>query len=334
MRDELLIRTERKYEHWPSYDLIYEWEDVIKNYGAKFFYPLEFVCGGKKIVYNISKLLHYNIENLRIRKNKCFAFDMLARTKWSPLNSKKISLCIVDFFLKKENLHDFYEAYKNNSFLFISSREVYDFLMNNQPEREIFYLPLSIPDKYKITKYTKFDKKYDLALVGRQNKMLIHYLHIYTRNHNINVVYRKDIKKNNFPYYATSGDYIGNINTRKEYLNIIRKCKVAFYSTPGIDGGEERTNGFNQVTPKFLELIASGCNIISRYKENSDTTFFELNAMTTNIKDYQQFEKEMNKALNFPPDMAKYSKYLNRHYTSQRIKYLSEVLNVTLDAKL
>jgi hypothetical protein len=326
MRNNLLIRTERKYEHWPSYDLIYEWEDILKNYGADFFYPLEFVFRGKKLVYNISKLLHYNLENIRIKNNKCFAFDMLARTKWSPFNSKKISLCIVDFFLKKENLHDFYEAYKNNPFLFISSKEVYDFLINNQPEREIYHLPLSLSDKYRIAEDTKFNKKYDLALVGRQNKILIHYLHIYEKSHNINVVYRGSIKDNYFPYYTTNGDYIGNINTRKEYLNLIRKCKVAFYSTPGIDGGEKRTNGFNQVTPKFLELIASGCNVISRYEENSDTNFFELNILVPNINNYQQFEKEMDKALNYPPDMAKYSKYLNKHYTSQRVKYLSKIL--------
>ena len=51
--------------------------------------------------------------------------------------------------------------------------------------------------------------------------------------------------------------------SRDGYLDSMKKSRIALYATPGIDGGEKRTNGFSQVTPRFLEMVASGCNIIA-----------------------------------------------------------------------
>lgn len=102
----------------------------------------------------------------------------------------------------------------------------------------------------------------------------------------------------------------------------MQKAKCGFYATPGMDDSESRTNGFNQVTPRFLELIACGCHILARYPENPDTKYFELHNITPSIESYEQFEHLLNKALNEEVDMQIYADYLKNHYTSKIAKQI------------
>lgn len=106
----------------------------------------------------------------------------------------------------------------------------------------------------------------------------------------------------------------------------MRQARCALYSTPGIDGGEARTNGYNQVTPRFLEEIACGCNVICRYKPNSDTEYYEMEKYWKNIETYEDFSIEFEKALFEEADMEFASKYLSKHYTSVRAYQLKELL--------
>lgn len=75
----------------------------------------------------------------------------------------------------------------------------------------------------------------------------------------------------------------------------MRKGKMGLYSTPGIDGDESRTKGYHQVTPRFLELVATGCHIIARYSMNSDTEYYDLKSFSENIETYEQFEMAVQK---------------------------------------
>lgn len=106
----------------------------------------------------------------------------------------------------------------------------------------------------------------------------------------------------------------------------MQKAKAALYATPGIDGEEIRTNGFSQVTPRFFELISSGCHILARYEANPDTEYYELETIAKSITTYQQFEEELDFARLEIVDMAKYATYLKKHYTSERSKKLKEII--------
>ena len=108
----------------------------------------------------------------------------------------------------------------------------------------------------------------------------------------------------------------------------MKLAKCGLYSTPGIDGGESRTNGFSQVTPRFLELIACGCHIIARYKQNSDTDYYQLGNFSQSIDDYKSFERALDLSRDSIVDMNKYSKYLSNHYTSNRVELLSKFIEL------
>jgi len=318
------IKTNRKIDNWPSQDSVYEWEDYLLKglNGSRFTYSTDM----ERYFNRFVERTNWNIFSLFSQNCYEFQWEMEVRLKNSSYNRSNLIPSIIDFHLSKDQLEDFLSAYRNNLFILISSLEAFDFLKENSFPKKIYHFPLSIADCYRINPTTQFEKEYDLVLVGRQNPVLEEYLKKYTDKNNDFVYVHRTLKGNNFDYYTSKGEFLGNINSRKGYIELIRKSKIGFYSTPGIDGGEERTKGFNQVTPRFLELIAFGCHIIARYKDNPDTDFYQLNDFCPSINTYEEFEKEMDKALKNTVDMKKYSDYLENHYTSERVELLKEIL--------
>ena len=316
------ILTKRLFEHWSSYDLVYEWEDVLKE---------SFTClleDERKILYNKYFKRIPLLPQLVQTSKLAFKFEMSPVVKYRADNKINIIPCIIDYYLPDKHLSDFISSYIRNKIICISSKEVYDYLVEKGVNKKLnlVHLPLSISDKYKITKNTKFEKKYDLVLMGRQNPILKGFLDSYIKDHNdFYYVYREQ-RGNEFLYYTSRGECLGDINTREKYIDLMRQAKCGLYATPGIDGGEARTNGFSQVTPRFLELIACGCHIIARYKRNSDTEYFQINKFSESIDDYESFERALDYARNNPVDMNKCSIYLENHYTSSRANLLSQII--------
>ncbi|GHT07753.1 hypothetical protein FACS189432_00260 [Bacteroidia bacterium] len=316
------IKTVRNIKDWPYMDLVYEWEDQFhKELDAPFIDIHKY----DRYINKMISIINWNIFSLFPSSTLEFLWQIDAQTKNNRHNRSNILPAIIDFHLSQDKLNNFYHAYSNNPCILISNLEVFNFLKNNSCPRIIHHFPLSLPDKYKITPTTKFEKEYDLLLVGRTNPVLNDYLKKYIEKHK-DFTYVYESKKIILDYYTSKGKYIGQINTRKGYIDLIRKSKIALYSTPGIDGGESRTKGFNQVTPKFLEFLASGCHVIARYKQNPDTDYYQLEKFCSNINTYDEFEREMDKARNSKVDMKKYSEYLEDHYTSKRIELFKTIL--------
>lgn len=306
------ILTNRHYATWPSYQIVWEWEDSLSQaLGVDFAYD-------NKIIFN-KWLQYFNLfQKLNIPKGNIFLFEVsVSRDERDRRYNKENFLpCVVDYYYKDEELSLFEKKFCNNPLVFISSKEVYDRLQTLGCKIPICHLPLTLPNKYELNPNTVFEKKYDLIMMGRQNPVMKEFLNEYILSHpDFIYVYEKlDVGK--FHYYTSKGEYVGYIETRDKYMSLLRQSKVAMYSTPGIDGGEVRTNGFNQVTPKFLEYLACGCNVICRWKDNSDTDFYQLNTFGSNVDSYKVFEEQMDEARRRPADISKYSEYLKRHYTT------------------
>ena len=111
-------------------------------------------------------------------------------------------------------------------------------------------------------------------------------------------------------------------------MDLMRRSRISLYSTKGMDNDytEYNTNGFSQVTPRLFECMATGNHIIARYDENEDTDYFKLNSVCPHTESYESFERQMNHALEHPVDMKSYSKYLENHYTSTRVKLLKDLV--------
>lgn len=325
------IITARSYQAWPSFDLVYEWEDIMTEY-LKVPLLHEKILNRNRLCSHLPPTFQdysfvLTLLACMISNKIVFLFEMNTYIRKPQNNNPYVVPCIIDFFLKeKEELNDFYLKYSKNRVVLVTSREAYDFLKKVKCPLNIKHFPLSISDKFRIQPTQHYEKKYDVALMGRQSPVLEQYVKRYASTHTDFVYVYRVLKDGVFNYYTSDGKVLGNIRTHEQYMQLMSQSRVGLYCTPGIDGGELRTKGFNQVTPRFFELIASGCHIIARYKSNSDTEYYELEKFSPSVSSYEEFEIIMDNALETDVDMDKYSKYLSKHYTSVRCEELKNIL--------
>lgn len=325
------IVSRRGYEKFQYWDIVNEWEDILsKELQVPIVNEPAFL--GHQIVRGLPFLY-----KLFTGRNNSLYFQLAAEI--APTRLKKIQFllglrnknistvipCIIDFWVSKKDMHILNKIYSRNKVVLISSKEAFDLLTENQTPLPIVHWPLSLPDKYRFSESCLNEKKYDLALMGRQNPLLESFLKTYIKSHPDFICAHKRFEDGHFKYYLTDGTYIGNADSREEYMNIIKGAKIALYATPGLDGKAD-ANGYNQVTPRFLELVANGCHIIARYSKNPDTDFYELDKFSKSIETYEDFEKAIDKARSTSIDIEFYKKYMSKHYTSVRAEQLKEIL--------
>lgn len=319
------VLTNRGVSNGKDYGIVNEWEDVFSDVLSAPLYYDNWKRRDNALFWKFPWLASFFQTNI-----PTFTYVMLPLASPYGNNKRNIVPCMIDFFCRDNyELQRFYKRYDRNPLVLISSREVYDYLLSVKCPLNIRHLALSIPDKYRIDEKTAFEKRYDVVMLGRQNKVLMSYVEQYKRNHpDLKYVFGTK-EGNRFIYRDSFGDNLGYLESRADYMEMMRKSRVGLYATPGMDGGREHTNGFNPVTPRFLEYIASGCHVLARYPKNSDTDYYELDKMSTRVESFGEFEKAMDDLRNKEVNIPHYSRYLANHYTSVRVqtllKYLEEV---------
>lgn len=319
----------------PSWQLIHEWEDQV---AALTQLPIHdsrrlrrwhenFVARNLVRVPGAFGVLQV-CDALIARDTKSLYFAMSPQRKSSFSVRANVIPIIVDFW-KNVDLRAFYRTYANCPMVLISSLEALNFLKSNGCPLNLYHFPLSLPDKYRTSANDQFEKKYDVLIAGRSNPVLLNFLQRYEKEHpDIEYVYQTVID-GNYCYCSNRSGVIGEFNDRDSYVNLLRASRVGFYSTPGIDGGEKRTGGFNPVTPRLFELLASACHVLARYPDNDDTRFFELNELCPSIDEYDQFAARLTTALSTPPPVERHHAYLEKHYTSARVDLLNRLVEIT-----
>lgn len=321
------IYSDRHFNTWPSWQIVYEWEDEISE---KLKVPLA------KSPYNARrsfkgflqryarKLLNRDLTSNSAKgkdAEKFLYFEMRPRDYHSFSNTNPSIPIIIDFW-KRDQVEEFKNYYKDCSHLLITSLEVLTFLKKNNFPGKLVHFPMSLPDKYKITSSQKFDKKFDVILAGRTNPVLLKYFEKYKeKNPHVEFVYREE-KNGEFSYFSNKRGLLGDFESRQAYNHLLSMAKVALYSTPGMDDNKGRTGGFNPVTPRLFEILAAGCEVIMRYPENEETKFFELATLAAPALSYEQFEQQMHDALHSPAPIKRNALYLQQHYTSKRLEII------------
>lgn len=314
------IITNRAIDPHHANDLVYEWEDdLCRHFGVTLFnnHPLK--------NQRYSKFIPLVLNWLQTDE-PAFTYEMCTY-RHNGNNKRNIVPCIIDFYIRKPwQVKLWYSQYWRNPVICVSSLEVYEYLRNDLGLKKIAHLPLSLSDRYRITEKTKFEKCYDLMLAGRQDRVLKEWLNRYMQTHPDTTYIRRDFIDEQAVYVDQAGKFVCERDSREIYMHLMQQVRAFLYATPGTDGGRHKTNGFDQVTPRFLESIAAGCHPLMRYSKNADTDYYELASFGPSLGTYEQFEVAMDKARLEPVDMKKYSIYLQKHYTSVVAKQLEQIL--------
>lgn len=320
--------NDKKY----CFDIVYDWEDIFSKTLSIDIVKrtdIEFKFDEKcRKIYQFTHIPLYRIFNLfdRKRGNAVFMFDVSTKRQDGIYNNKKYIPCLVDYFLDEPEYRLFLKAYSRNSLVLVSSREVFDYLVEKKCPLNIYHFPLSLPDDFQLVE--KVEKKYDLVMFARQNPLLVEYIDKYEKEHSDFTLVRRKYENGHYIYYMSStGEVVSVCDTRDEYINLVRSSRIAVYTTPGMDGTRADANGWNQVTPHFLEEVAGMCHIIARYPENADTRWYEMDKICKCVETYEEFSKLVDQYRNEKVDYKKYMEYLKKHYTTQRVELLKEILH-------
>lgn len=325
------IISRRVYCTWRSWQLVYEWEDVFKKEMKISSYSINFDVG---LSNRLGRCFKYLYNKLPIRwfwkHRPAFVFEMLPSGRLTNHNnSPYVVPCIIDWYLRSQDeINDFFKLFSNHKVIVITSKQVFQYLSSIPTPVPFAHLPLSLSDKWRITPNTVFKKDIDVVLMGRQNPVLLNWLKEYMKTHpNITVASSKR-EKDNYTYRTQDGEFVARAISREDCMGLLKRSKVNLYSTKGMDEDytDFKTNGFSQVTPRLFESIATGNHVIARYNRNEDTEYFELDKICPHTDCYQSFEAQMDYALNHPVDMKMYSQYLEKHYTSTRVKLLEDII--------
>lgn len=337
------ILSSRAFERNPSYQLIFEWEEDLGYYlgvpilGAKPLYRKMLINRATKQVIDklgTGALTGFNnaVEQFSARRRSGLnlVFELYVATEPNFTTSAQAAPILVDFW-KHTNLPEFYHTYRYCKLVLVSSLEALNFLKENNCPLPIEHLALSLPDRYRLELGVTYHKEYDILLAGRlnirTNQTLRDYLELFVQKYPATeYLYQQEID-GEFYYVSNQRGTIGKFQTREDYMQLLRASKISFYSTPGLDGGEKRTGGFNPVTPRYLELLSAQCLLLGRYPDNEETKYYELQRVCPNIENYEAFEQIMlgylqQKNSNFDT----HREILSKHYTSCRAIELTRLL--------
>jgi hypothetical protein len=262
-------------------------------------------------------------------QNFNFVFELYVGTE-PDFATSAVSIPLMIDFWKNTNLEQFYATYRNCKIVFISSLEAFDFLKQHNCPLPIEHVGLSLSDRFRLDEKTTFVKKYDILLAGRlnirTNQVLRDYLDRFVLKFpETEYLYQEEID-GEYYYVSNQRGTIGKFHTRDAYINLLRASKISFYSTPGIDGGEKRTGGFNPVTPRYLELLSAQCLLLGKYPRNEETAFYELERVCPNVDSYEAFESILLDYLaQKKPCFATHREILDKHYTSNRARQIAEI---------
>ncbi|MCB0506743.1 MAG: hypothetical protein KDD21_00440 [Bacteroidetes bacterium] len=314
------IDSIRAFEDYPSYQILYEFEDDFSsqaklpiNQLSKYKY-----VGGKFLNKYFSQFLSANNESSinRARKFSIMMTPDYHRMYW---NKSTVVPYIIDYWKRYDTIFDTY--FDQFPLVYISGLEVFEYLKSKQTRVNIKHLPLSISDKHFHNFFHKeIAKDIDIINVGRKNKVLDAYIQQYLEKFPATNYVHREMENGENIYYSTINGKIGKLETRTDLLNTLSRAKIAIVTSPGIDGGELRTGGFNPVTPRIFEAAIGKCFLIGKYEKNVEFYSFGLDNLVEMPTSYNEFEQIVSNKLQVPFNLHQaYQQFLERNLNSKRV---------------
>lgn len=304
-----------------SWDIVFEWEDIIAD-------RLGIVIKNESssLLSIVLQKLHLYKFVVNLLKSKNLYLRFVTDVKLIPgqYASPNMIPIIIDFWYEKKEINKFIEHFKFVPLLFVTNKEVQNLLSVYECPFKVEHFPLSLPDQYRLTKDSLANKDFEFCFVGRIDKFFLELVEEYAAKHeDFEYVYSKGISVNR-EFWTNKGKFLGKDAGRESYIEFLRRTKISSYSTPGMDATKKAN--FNQVTPRLLEMLANGCQVIGHYPESEDVLWYNLSSVVPNVTNFESFESILDDMRKKSFDFEKISKFLSNHYTSNSAQLLYEVL--------
>lgn len=319
------IDSIRGFEQYPSYLILYEFED---DFSSANNIPIYLIS---KYRYAFGRLVYKSVSNFYSKriKDTGFVFSIMMTPDYHRLYFNKTNVIpyVIDYWKRYDEL--FEKHFIHFPVVYVSGLEVYEYLKAKKTKVNIKHLPLSISDRHLDLFNQDIHKDIDIINVGRKNKIIDSYINQYMQKYPaVNYVHREMENGENI-YYSSLHGKIGKLETRNDLLQTLSRSKIAIVTSPGIDGGEQRTGGFNPVTPRVLEAAIGKCYLIGKYEMNDEFYQFGLDKLVSMPDSFNEFEMMLNAKLNTSFNLQEqYASFLQKNLNSKRIEQVIKDLEV------
>jgi hypothetical protein len=319
------IYTIRDSPHPHYWEVVFEWEDQLSK---SLDVPL--IPVGKEYDNIYRPNLFRKVLN-RLDAYKAFdrlfyfpnahyiAFHIGPPGAYSFYTRKNVIPIIIDFW-KHENLSRFASIFSIAPAVFVTSMQVYQFLKGADIKLNLQHVPLSLPDKYVHHDLSNL-RDIDIIQIGRSHSRLNAYMQEFLREFpKVNYVSARKVDSH-LEFHSTVWGSMGKFDSREGFISLLKRSRISLVSAPGLDDDYERTGGFSPVTPRFLESAACGCRLIGIFQNNEDFTYYGVNEICQNVKDFDEFRTLVQQYL-LADTLPEYSHFLSRHATSNVARQL------------
>lgn len=318
------IDSIRKFEQYPSYLILYELEDDLAASQHIPLHPLS------KWKYNFGKLVYKSVANFVLKKSTppgyIFSIMMTPDYHRLYLNKSNVIPYIIDYWKRYDEL--FEKHFVHFPVVYISGLEVYEYLKSKRTRVHIKHLPLSISDRHLSIFEKEVPKDIDIINVGRKNKVMDEFIQQYLQKYPATNYVHREMENGENIYYSSRDGRLGKLESRTELLQTLARAKVAIVTSPGLDGGEARTGGFNPVTPRIFEAAIGKCHMVGKYEKNAEFYQFGLDKLVDMPDSFNAFEYTINEKLQIPFDKKEaYAAFLQSNLNSRRIEQLMQEIH-------
>ena len=327
-------------------DVCYEWEEETAKY---FNVPIRQIIATTQP----SRKINSQVKNAKNFIKKLFPIIIRLRREiiYPALKQDlrdKVAICFVMFpgemsicvgnncipiFLdvwSDQEIQEIIRRTRKLKIFYVTSRDVYNRIKSISRYNNVYYMPLSIADKYYSPNFEAYrDKKIDVIQIGRINPMLHEYMLKYVSEHEtIDYVYSDNGTNSRNKYISTLRGKLEQITDRREFMKTLASAKVSLLGCSGIDNARENTFGICFPTPRFYESAILGCVLIGRYPENQEFTELNMKKYCPNITSYESFVEALEKALAITPEelYAQNHDFIINSLTSKRAEQIKHDL--------
>lgn len=301
------IVSNRDCSSWPSWLMVYEWEDILaKTLSAKITPLGEYLSssntGRPENVYDL-----------------CFVQVPIDLERFKGKNQ----LIPIVMDLWHQDIEQFLKDGSSFKLIFVTSLAAFNLLLSKGCTH-IAYLPYSFPDQYLLRSLPQ--KGIDIIQFGRTNPVLDSYM-LRLLNIHPHLSYVTTMLHNGkIHFHSSHHGLMEASDTRQKFMAMLARCNISLVSTAGMDGSRD-IGGFDPVSPRFYESAAGYCRLIGRFPHNDEFECFGINRIADRVESYQEFEKIVMNYIDKPFDrIADYQKILRQHTTSYRTVLIENAL--------
>lgn len=231
---------------------------------------------------------------------------------------------IVPIFIdtRVESFKILIDAIRNIDIAIITNRSACEKAKQIYPEKHLFSIPLWCSNKWKLK--VPPPKNIDVLQIGRKNEILHSFMLRFTTSHpSVEYVYKQDCSNN---YISTTRGDIGPLESRNDYMNMLRNAKICLVSSPLADS----TPDMDFITPRVYEAAMSYCYMLGRFTKNEEFTEVKLDKVVDMVDDYETFSFLLQDYLNRDRfnRCDDYNKFLSENSFEARWQKFTKILNL------